>query len=250
MAWGAERRAGGRAPRSAASCSYAALVAALKRDCQAVVPSEDLLRIYWYDGAPQAGPTADQMTIGALDDVKVRLGRLSRREQKGVDTLIVLDLTTLARERSISTAFLLSGDEDIREGVVVAQQLGVRLVLGCLQPPPGRANQAETLMREADRLLDVTANMEPHFTHVPTPPFLAGQVFAQNWLQSPNGQLLANQVSTQKQQGNLTIPQAIDAQLQAAGLATLGPVPLAAPLTRLEDWHRRELRRGFWNVVP
>lgn len=250
MAWGAERRVGGRAPRSAAACNYAALVTALTSACHAVVPGEDLLRIYWYDGAPQTGPTADHLAIGALDDVKVRLGRLKGYEQKGVDTLIVLDLTTLARERSISTAFLISGDEDIREGVVVAQQLGIRLVLGCLQPRPGTGNQAQTLMSEADRLLDLTASTEPHFSHVPTPPFQAGQVIAQNWLGTPNGQQLSAQLTAQKQRQNFAIPGPTDAHLLTQGLLALSPPPPRRPLRELEDWHKRELRRGFWDGIP
>ena len=74
------------------------------------------LRTYWYDGATNAVPTPDHEQIGGLPYVKVRLGRLIRGEQKGVDALIYRDLMTLARERAITCAYLLSGDEDLREG--------------------------------------------------------------------------------------------------------------------------------------
>lgn len=46
-----------------------------------------------------------------LPYVKVRLGRLIRGEQKGVDALIYRDLMTLARERAITCAYLLSGEQ-------------------------------------------------------------------------------------------------------------------------------------------
>lgn len=55
---------------------------------------------------------------------------------------------TLARERAIATAYLVSGDEDIREGVAAAQDMGVRVVL--VGVPGDSANQAVTLIHEAD----------------------------------------------------------------------------------------------------
>jgi hypothetical protein len=75
-----------------------------------------MLRVYWYDGAPDAIPLSDHLAIAKLTNVKLRLGRLTRGEQKGVDWLIIRDLMTLARERAIATALLVSGDEDLREG--------------------------------------------------------------------------------------------------------------------------------------
>lgn len=63
--------------------------------------------------------------------MKVRLGFVnSVGEQKGVDSLIVTDMIALARNRAISDAVLMSGDEDLRVGVQQAQELGVRA--GCL----------------------------------------------------------------------------------------------------------------------
>src|SRR5262249_59436511 len=61
-----------------------------------------LLRIYWYDAAPDGIPSGTHQDIGSLPDVKLRLGRISHQEQKGVDALLLLDLTTLARERAIA----------------------------------------------------------------------------------------------------------------------------------------------------
>ncbi len=71
--------------------------------------------------------TPDHQAIADLPRVKLRLGRLVPRksglEQKGVDSLIVHDLITLAQERAVETMFLLAGDEDMCEGVAAAQRL-------------------------------------------------------------------------------------------------------------------------------
>jgi len=81
--------------------------------------------------------------------VKVRLGFInSAGQQKGVDSLIVTDLIELARQKAICDALLLSGDEDVRVGVQIAQNYGVRVHL--LGIAPSRSNQAVQLLQEAD----------------------------------------------------------------------------------------------------
>lgn len=109
-----------------------------------------LLRIYWYDGAIGGlRPTSDQALLAHLDDVKLRLGFINNYgQQKGVDSLIVTDLIEMARLKSISDAVLLSGDEDVRVGVQIAQNYGVRVHL--LGIEPSRASQSSQLLQEAD----------------------------------------------------------------------------------------------------
>ena len=115
------------------------------------------LRTYWYDGAKDRVPTAEHQAIADLPNVKLRLGRVNQQNlQKGVDALIYHDLVTLARERAISDAFLLSGDEDLREGVRAAQELGVRVTLIGILTPSGSRNQSRELAREADEVLMLT----------------------------------------------------------------------------------------------
>jgi uncharacterized LabA/DUF88 family protein len=149
--------------RAAFHCDYEALVRALGRlaieSCGLSV-----LRIYWYDGAPEASPLADHLRVAHLPDVKLRLGRLVRGEQKGVDSLIVRDLMTLARERAIAAAYLVSGDEDIREGVAAAQDMGVRVALVGVPVGGGQKhNQAPTLVREADEHIILSVDLLPEF---------------------------------------------------------------------------------------
>ncbi|MGH9624539.1 MAG: NYN domain-containing protein [Bryobacteraceae bacterium] len=118
-----------------------------------------LLRIYWYDGT-NSGPTAAHLAMAYLDNVKLRLGFVNQSgEQKGVDGLIFSDLTNLARNRAITDALLLAGDEDLRVGVQQAQEHGIRVHLLGIEPKDPSGNQSAALQREADtrRQLDVAA---------------------------------------------------------------------------------------------
>ncbi|MBK6728860.1 MAG: NYN domain-containing protein [Xanthomonadales bacterium] len=112
------------------------------------VSGRRLLRIYWYDGT-SAGPTAQHASLAFLDNTKVRLGFVnSVGEQKGVDSLLVTDMITLARNRAMSDAVLLAGDEDLRVGVQQAQEFGVRVHLVGIRP--ARGSQSTFLLQEAD----------------------------------------------------------------------------------------------------
>ena len=126
----------------------------------------NLLRVYWYDGAiGGARPTTDQALLANLDDVKLRLGFVnSFGQQKGVDSLIVTDLIELARLKSISDAVLLSGDEDVRVGVQIAQNHGVRIHL--LGITPSRGSQSNQLLQEADTTTEWDADTIGSFLSV------------------------------------------------------------------------------------
>ncbi len=70
----------------------------------------------------------EQTTLAHHAGLKLRLGTLNNAgEQKGVDSLIVTDLIELARNGAIADAVLISGDEDLRVAVQVAQTFGVRV---------------------------------------------------------------------------------------------------------------------------
>lgn len=113
-----------------------------------------LLRTYWYDGARHGIPTQDHLDIAQLPYLKLRLGRLnSRNQQKGVDALIYRDLMTLAAERSVAQAYLLSGDDDLREGVIYAQDRGVRVIIIGIRDQHGNSSQSRQLQYEADEVM-------------------------------------------------------------------------------------------------
>ena len=115
-----------------------------------------LLRLYWYDAAPNRVPFPDQRELGRLGDVKLRLGNLrerdgGRRAQKGVDADLHADMTELARNKAAADFVLLTGDEDLLRAVEEVQKYGVRLHLWGVDSPPESSNQSLELIMAADR---------------------------------------------------------------------------------------------------
>lgn len=139
---------GSNLPREYGELNLSEAVAKLKDTASGQIPNFSLLRIYWYDGMVGGRPSPEQEQLAYMDDVKLRLGVVRDGRQKGVDSLIVTDLIELARNRAISDAVLLAGDEDLRIGVQIAQSFGVRIHLVGLEP--SRSNQSYLLLQEAD----------------------------------------------------------------------------------------------------
>ena len=168
FAQGSALLAGRKLPRAEINLNHEAVIAAFGTfaEKQSKVP---LLRVYWYDGT-SAGPTAQHLAIAHMRDVKVRLGFVnSVGEQKGVDSLIITDMIALARNRAISDAVLISGDEDLRVGVQQAQEFGVRIHLIGIKP--SRGSQSLFLLQEADTTHEWgTEEISQFLTCTQTPP--------------------------------------------------------------------------------
>jgi uncharacterized LabA/DUF88 family protein len=125
----------------------------LLHDLTASLTGLPLLRVYWYDGA-STGPSSAHVALSYRPDLKLRLGGVDASGQHGVDELLARDLTELARNRALVDALLLSGDDDLRPAVELAQAHGVRLHL--LGIPPARDNQAASLVQAADTRRELT----------------------------------------------------------------------------------------------
>jgi hypothetical protein len=208
-----------------------------------------LLRIYWYDAATQGVPTLEHLRVAELPDVKLRLGRLAGGKQKGVDSMIVRDLMVLARQRAISTAYLVGGDEDLREGVVAAQDEGVRVLM--IGVPTGVGNQALTLLREADgAIVRDAAFWGAYFTPVATAtkesgPSLQihesapgyGASFARDWVAKATPENLQDLLGSRP-----VIPRMLDLQLMRHVEASTGSL-------REHDDVKRLVRASFWQAV-
>ena len=111
-----------------------------------------LLRIYWYDGARRGQPSTEQSALAIQDNVKLRLGVVGfDGRQKGVDSLIATDMIALARNGAMAHCVLLAGDVDLRVGVQLAQEFGVRVdLLGIADPQTASTAQSDLLRKEAD----------------------------------------------------------------------------------------------------
>jgi hypothetical protein len=163
FAQGSSLLAGKKTPRGDLSLDLDKMLAALEQfACN--LTKLPLLRIYWYDGTA-TGPTPQHVSLAFKPNVKVRLGFVNTAgQQKGVDSLIVTDLITLARNGVMADAVLLSGDEDIRVGVQQAQEFGVRVHL--LGISPCRGSQSLFLMQEADTTHEWgKTDISPFLTH-------------------------------------------------------------------------------------
>ena len=231
---------------------------------------DDLLRTYWYDGAPKGVASSDQHSVAALAFVKLRLGRInSAGQQKGVDTLIVRDLMVLSQERSIERAVVISGDEDLREGIEYAQDRGVMVTVVGIDAD-GRSNQSVELVRGADESLTLPkdfltpclerrevgapidfvsarAIQSIHTVAVATNRLsvlasdatvdrygMCGSDFAVVWL----AKATAEEVRAITD-GYPRLPKALDAELLQYAVRTLGEADI-------EEDNRRVLRRSFW----
>jgi uncharacterized LabA/DUF88 family protein len=154
--------------RSDVKFNVTAAISELTATAQAKCPDTRLLRIYWYDAPPPRGMSTEHTALAHADYVKLRLGVLNRQgQQKGVDSLIVTDMIELARNKSICDAVLLSGDEDVRIGVQIAQNFGVGVHLVGIHP--ARGSQSILLSQEADTTTEWDRAIVARFMSVSQP---------------------------------------------------------------------------------
>ena len=126
----------------------------------------------------------------------MRLGFVnSKGQQKGVDSLIVTDLIELARLKSISDALLISGDEDVRVGVQIAQNFGVRVHLVGIYP--SRGSQSPQLQQEADTTTELTASEVQKFLSLSLPVLAEYQQAPANSSKATQHQNAANFMATE-----------------------------------------------------
>jgi uncharacterized LabA/DUF88 family protein len=138
--------------RAELDADCAGLVGWLQNEGERALPAQELLRLYWYDAALNRAQTPEQRRVAELPDTKVRVGQLNwRGDQKGVDAMVLSDLSSLARGHLITDAVLVSGDGDFVEGVSEAQRDGVRVHVWGVRTP--RSTVSPDLRREADRFV-------------------------------------------------------------------------------------------------
>ncbi len=238
-----------RVDRSRIQCRYETLIPAIT-ERTTELSGRELLRVYWYDGAVNKVPTPDQKRVGLLSDVKLRLGRIVAGHQKGVDSLIVLDLLRLAATGNVDVIYLFSGDDDLTEGVREAQAAGVRVIL--LGATTSTSRQSEAIALEADgvtlwdadfwsphvELASEVAGERPGASAVPSTDAVrtferVGYAFAARWIQEA-GPEAAGRVRRSRPR----IPSDVDARL-------LWDTSAGRDLSEAE---RVALRDGFWRA--
>ena len=71
------------------------------------------------------------------------------RKQKGVDTLIALDMVRFASQKVFDTAVLISGDQDLAGAVQTTQDMGRRVVIAT----PNEGSVSKELKKLADAVI-------------------------------------------------------------------------------------------------
>ncbi|MEU6662909.1 NYN domain-containing protein [Streptomyces sp. NPDC046821] len=149
----------GEPSRSRITVDHVSLIQGLRERAESDT-ERPLLRIYWFDGAPDRVPQPEHRRLRVMPRVTVRLGALTRSDgrwaQKGVDAAMHAELTELARNRACSDIVLVTGDGDLLPGMMAAKEHGVAVHLWAVQAADGDYNQSEDLVAEADerRVLD------------------------------------------------------------------------------------------------
>ena len=168
----------GESSRSRIAVEHAELIRLLRERAEAET-GLPLLRIYWFDAAPDRRPMPDHRRLRVMPRVTVRLGALTRADgrmvQKGVDAAMHAELSELARNRACADVVLVTGDGDLLPGMTAAKDYGVAVHLWAVQAADGDFNQSEDLVAEADerRVLDrewITSSIRAREPVLPCPP--------------------------------------------------------------------------------
>ncbi|HEV2371676.1 MAG TPA: NYN domain-containing protein, partial [Streptosporangiaceae bacterium] len=121
-----------------------------------------LLRCYWYEATVEGRRTSEHETLADLPGVKLRLGRMRPGHREGVESGIHRDLTTLAQHRAISSALVVSADEDLTQVICDVQELGLRVTLVHIASD-GDWTISRALRQECDDIVEIgEAHLRPY----------------------------------------------------------------------------------------
>ena len=152
--------------RESASWDYAGLVkllTGLSRDRTGL----PVLRCYWYEATVEGRRSSEHNALADLPGVKLRLGRARPGRREGVEAEMHRDLTTLARNRAVSDAVIVSAEEDLTEVVAEVQDLGLRVVIVHIAAE-GNWTVARPLRQESDDIVEVSgAHLRPFVDLIP-----------------------------------------------------------------------------------
>jgi NYN domain len=121
-----------------------------------------LLRCYWYEATVEGRRSAEHDTLADLPGVKLRLAKMRPGHREGVESEIHRDLTTLARNKAVSDAMVVSAEEDLAQVVADVQDLGMRVTLLHIAVE-GDGTISRALRQECDDIVEVnSAHLRPH----------------------------------------------------------------------------------------
>jgi len=147
--------------RESVSWDYAGLIqllASLARERSGL----PLLRCYWYEATVEGRRNADHDALADLSGVKLRVAKMRPGRREGVESEIHRDLTTMARNKAVSDAMVVSAEEDLAQVVADVQDLGLRVTLLHIAVD-GNWTISRTLRQECDDIVEISgAHLRPY----------------------------------------------------------------------------------------
>lgn len=145
-----------------ASIDAPAYAAVLARFAKALCPDSTLLRHYVFDAAKRRNPTDRQAELNRARGFEVRLGKLNvDGDQKGVDTMLAVEMAVMACTGMVQDIILIGSDYDLFPGFERAKAAGARVHLIDLEAIGGRPCQE--LSACADAVEPLTAEQFASF---------------------------------------------------------------------------------------
>lgn len=115
-----------------------------------------LLRCYWYEATVEGRRGEDHDTLADIPGVKLRIAKMRPGRREGVESEIHRDLETLARNKAVSDAFVVSAEEDLASVIAEVQDLGLRVTLLNIAAE-GEWTVSRALRQECDDLVDISS---------------------------------------------------------------------------------------------
>ncbi len=115
-----------------------------------------LLRCYWYEATVEGRRSADHDALADLPGVKLRLVKIRPGRREGVEGEIHRDLATLARNRAVSDAMVVSAEEDLAQVIADVQDLGLRVSLLHIAVD-GNWTISRALRQECDDIAEISS---------------------------------------------------------------------------------------------
>jgi hypothetical protein len=121
-----------------------------------------LLRCYWYEATVEGRRSDDHDALADLPGVKLRLAKMRPGHREGVESEIHRDLTTLARNKAVTDAMVVSAEEDLAQVVADVQDLGMRVTLLHIAVD-GNGVIPRALRQECDDIAEISsAHLRPY----------------------------------------------------------------------------------------
>jgi uncharacterized LabA/DUF88 family protein len=121
-----------------------------------------LLRCYWYESAVEGRRTPDHDALADLPGVKLRVAKMRPGRREGVEGEIHRDLTTLARNKAVSDAVVVSAEEDLAQVIADVQDMGMRVTLLHVTVD-GNSAIPRVLRQESDDIVEIgAAELRPY----------------------------------------------------------------------------------------